>query len=75
MGIENVTDIASSFGIDLNDQVSMLELAGAYGVFGKQGIYFGQNIDDEFLPAAVLRVESADHNVLLDWTLPQAKPV
>ncbi len=75
MGIENVTNIASSFGIDLNKDVSMLKLAGAYGVFGKQGIYFGQNIDDEFLPAAVLRVESADHNVLLDWTLPQAKPV
>ena len=75
MGIENVTNIASSFGIDLNKDVSMLKLAGAYGVFGKQGIYFGQNIDNEFLPSAVLRVESADHNVLLDWTLPQAKPV
>jgi membrane carboxypeptidase/penicillin-binding protein PbpC len=75
MGIENVTGIASSFGINLNEQVSMLKLAGAYGVFGKQGIYFGQNIDDEFLPATVLRVESADHMVLLDWTLPQAKPV
>ncbi|MDO9300216.1 MAG: transglycosylase domain-containing protein [Anaerolineales bacterium] len=75
MGIENVTNIASSFGIDLNADVSMLKLAGAYGVFGKQGIYFGQNIDGEFLPAAVLRVESADHSVLLDWTLPQAKPV
>jgi len=75
MGIENVTNIASSFGIELNGQVSMLKLAGAYGVFGKQGIYFGQNIGDEFLPAAVLRVESADHAVLLDWTLPQAKPV
>jgi membrane peptidoglycan carboxypeptidase len=75
MGIENVTNIASSFGIKLNGQVSMLKLAGAYGVFGKQGIYFGQNIGDEFLPAAVLRVESADHAVLLDWTLPQAKPV
>jgi membrane peptidoglycan carboxypeptidase len=82
MGIENVTNIASSFGIDLNKdlstgsgQVSLLKLAGAYGVFGKQGIYFGQNIDNEFLPSAVLRVESADHNVLLDWALPQAKPV
>ena len=53
----------------------MLKLAGAYGVFGTQGIYFGQNIDDDFLPAAVLRVESADHVCLLDWTLPQAKPV
>lgn len=75
MGIENVTNIASSFGIELNGQVSMLKLAGAYGVFGKQGIYFGQNIGGDFLPAAVLRVESADHAVLLDWTLPQAKPV
>jgi membrane peptidoglycan carboxypeptidase len=75
MGIENVTNIASSFGIKLNGQISMLKLAGAYGVFGKQGIYFGQNIGDEFLPAAVLRVESADHAMLLDWSLPQAKPV
>ena len=75
MGIENVTDIASSFGIVLNSDVNMLKLAGAYGVFGTQGIYFGQNINDEFSPAALLRVESADHASLLDWTLPKAKPV
>ena len=53
----------------------MLKLAGAYGVFGKQGIYFGQNVDDEFLPVTVLRVEGVDHTVLVDWALPQAKPV
>ena len=75
MGIENVTDIESSFGIDINADVNMLKLAGAYGVFGTQGVYFGQNIGDTFSPAAVLRVESADHASLLDWTLPQAKPV
>jgi membrane peptidoglycan carboxypeptidase len=75
MGIENVTSIASSFGIDLNKDVSMLKLAGAYGVFAKQGVYFGQTIGDEFLPAAVLRVEGVDHSVLLDWSLPQAEPV
>ena len=40
MGIENVTNIASSFGIDLNEQVSMLKLAGAYGVFGNAGCLF-----------------------------------
>ena len=28
-----------------------------------------------FCLSTVLRVESADHAVLLDWTLPQAKPV
>ncbi len=77
MGIENVAGIASSFGINMNEQVSMLKLAGAHGVFGKQGIYFGQNIDDEFLPVTVLRVEGVDasRSMLLDWTLPQAKPV
>ncbi|MBI5822755.1 MAG: transglycosylase domain-containing protein [Chloroflexi bacterium] len=75
MGIENVTKIASSFGIDLNSQVSMLELAGAYGVFGTQGVYFGQNIGDEFLPVSVLRVESVDHSVMLDWSLPQAQTI
>ncbi len=75
MGIENVTSIASSFGIDWTENISMLKLAGAYGVFGKQGIYFGQNVRDEFLPVTVLRVESVDHAVMLDWTLPKAKPV
>ena len=75
MGIENVTKIASSFGIDLNADVSMLELAGAYGVFGTQGVYFGQTINDEFLPVSVLRVESVDRSVLLDWSQPQAQTV
>ncbi len=75
MGIENVTKIASSFGIDLNTDVSMLELAGAYGVFGTQGVYFGQNINDEFLPVSVLRVESVDRSVILDWSQPQAQTI
>jgi membrane carboxypeptidase/penicillin-binding protein len=75
MGIENITNIASSFGIEIGADLSMLELAGAYGVFGTQGIYFGQNVDDEFTPATVLRVEDADHAVMLDWTVPQAKSV
>ncbi|MBE0669619.1 MAG: transglycosylase domain-containing protein [Anaerolineales bacterium] len=75
MGIENVAKIASSFGIELNSDVSMLELAGAYGVFGTQGVYFGQSMDDEFLPVSVLRVESADRSVLLDWSLPKAQTI
>jgi membrane peptidoglycan carboxypeptidase len=75
MGMENVTSIAGSFGIDLDNDVSLLKLAGAYGVFGKQGVYFGQNVGDEFLPVTILRVEGVDHSQMLDWTLPQAKPV
>ncbi|MDP2778675.1 MAG: transglycosylase domain-containing protein, partial [Anaerolineales bacterium] len=75
MGIENVTKIAASFGIDVNADVSMLKLAGAYGVFGSQGVYFGQNVNDEFMPVAALRVESVERAVMLDWSLPQAQTV
>lgn len=75
MGIENVAKIASSFGIDLNSEVSMLKLAGAYGVFGVQGVYFGQNVKDVFTPVTALRVESVDRTVMLDWSLPQAQTV
>ena len=83
MGIENVLDTAQSFGIDLNNDpstrsgqvVSLLELAGAYGVFGTQGVYFGQNVNDEFIPVTVLRVESVENSVMLDWSIPQAQTV
>ena len=75
MGIENITNIASSFGVDINEQVSMLQLAGAYGAFSKQGVYFGQQVGDDFLPVTVLRVEGVDHTLLLDWSLPQAQPI
>ncbi len=74
MGIENVTDIESSFGIN-SQNVSMLQLAGAYGVFAKQGVYFGRSLKDEFMPTAVLRVEDLNRSALLDWNIPQTKPV
>jgi len=75
MGIENVTNIESSFGIASGADVTMLKLAGAYGVFGTQGVYFGQTVGDDFVPVSVLKIETADHASLLDWTLPQTKPV
>jgi membrane carboxypeptidase/penicillin-binding protein PbpC len=75
MGSENVAKIASSFGLNLDDQVAMLDLASAYGVFGAQGVRFGQYIDDEFTPATILRVEGADRDVMLDWSLPEAQTV
>jgi membrane peptidoglycan carboxypeptidase len=82
MGIENVIDIANSFGIDLNDpstgsgqEISLLKLAGAYGVFGTQGVYFGQSVNDEFMPVSLLRVESVDKSVMLDWTISKSQTV
>jgi membrane peptidoglycan carboxypeptidase len=75
MGLVNVTNIASSFGIDLDQNVSLLKLVGAYGVFATQGVYFGQNVSEKFTPVSVLKVETVDRAVLLDWGTPQTKSV
>ncbi|MCC6498782.1 MAG: penicillin-binding protein [Anaerolineales bacterium] len=75
MGVENVDNIASSFGVQRNADLSLLNAAGAYGVFAEQGVYFGQNVGDAFEPVTILRVEGNDDSVWLDWMTPQAKPV
>ncbi|MBK9924329.1 MAG: penicillin-binding protein [Anaerolineales bacterium] len=75
MGIENVTKIESSFGVSNDAQLSLLNAAGAYGVFAQNGVYFGQNVNDAFTPVTILRVEGGDGSVWLDWSTPQAKPV
>ena len=75
MGADNVSRIAESFGVSRDAQLSLLNAAGAYGVFAQQGVYYGQEFDKKFEPVSVLRVEGNDGSVWLDWTTPQAKPV
>ncbi len=75
MGAESVNKIASSFGTSRDGELSLLDAAGAFGVFAREGVYFGQKFDDEFEPVTVLRVEGNDGSVWLDWSTPQAKPV
>ena len=75
MGIENVTKIASSFGLDINNESTMLDFASAYGVFGVQGVKFGQYINGDFSASTILRVEDVERGVLLDWSLPEAQTV
>jgi membrane peptidoglycan carboxypeptidase len=77
MGVENVDKITESFGVSRNEDVSLslIDAAGAYGVFAQEGVYFGQEVNDTFGPVTVLRVEGNDGSVWLDWTTPQAKPV
>jgi len=76
MGVENVNKIASSFGVSPDEDLSLLNAAGAYGVFAQQGVYFGQEVvNGAFEPVTLLRVEGNDGSLWLDWTTPQAKPV
>jgi membrane peptidoglycan carboxypeptidase len=75
MGAENVTKIAGSFGVSRGEDLSLMRAAGAYGVFAQNGVYFGQNLNEAFMPVTILRVEGNDGSVWLDWSAPQAKPV
>lgn len=75
MGARNVTKIAGSFGVSPDEQLTLLRAAGAYGVFAQNGVYFGQSLNEVFMPVTVLRVEGGDGSVWLDWSTPQAKPV
>ena len=75
MGVENVDKITASFGLSRGSELSLLDAAGAFGVFAQQGVYFGQEFGDNFRPFSVLRVEGHDGSLWLDWSTPQAKPV
>lgn len=75
MGVENVEEISSSFGVNRDSDLSLLDAAGAFGVFAQEGVYFGQEFGDTFKPVSVLRVEGNDGSLWLDWSTPQAKPV
>jgi membrane peptidoglycan carboxypeptidase len=75
MGTENVDRIAASFGISRQEELSLLSAVGAYGVFAQQGVYFGQELNEEFQPVTLLKVEGNDGSLWLDWGTPQAKPV
>jgi membrane peptidoglycan carboxypeptidase len=75
MGMDNVDRIAASFGVSRQEELSLLNAVGAYGVFAQQGVYFGQEVNDEFQPVTILKVEGNDGSIWLDWGTPQAKPV
>ncbi len=76
MGVENVERITSSFGVARDEDLSLMDAAGAFGAFARQGVYFGQEAaGGDFMPVTMLRVEGMDGSLWLDWTTPQAKPV
>ena len=77
MGVENVDKISASFGLsrEAGAELSLLDAAGAFGVFAQQGVYFGQEFGEGFQPVSVLRVEGNEGTLWLDWSTPQAKPV
>jgi membrane peptidoglycan carboxypeptidase len=76
MGTDNVNKIAASFGVTRDQDASLMNIAGAFGIFAQEGVAFGQKTAEDTLePSTILKVEGADGSVWLDWSTPQAKPV
>jgi len=84
MGLENVIQTTNSFGLGLEPDtvplidtvpLSLLQLSGAYGTLATGGVHYGEATENGLAPVTVLRVETADHAVWLDASMPAVQPV
>ncbi|MBV6397270.1 MAG: Monofunctional biosynthetic peptidoglycan transglycosylase [Anaerolineales bacterium] len=84
MGAQNAVNTARSFGLDLDPGAafasdsppqSILDLASAYGTFAAFGLRNGQRLHDSIQASAILRVESVDGSIWLDWSSPESQSV
>lgn len=84
MGAENATRTARSFGLDLapgaafvtdSPPQTLLDLSAAYAVFAALGLRNGQSFAEEIHPSIILRVETVEGAVWLDWSQPKSQAV
>jgi membrane peptidoglycan carboxypeptidase len=84
MGAANATQTARSFGLDLEPGAAfvsdsppqpLLDLAAAYATFAASGLRNGQRFADTIQPSSVLRVETTDGALWLDWSQPESQSV
>jgi membrane peptidoglycan carboxypeptidase len=84
MGAENAVRTARSFNLDLEPGAAflsdsppqtLLDLAAAYATFAALGLRNGQPFADTLQPSSVLRVETVDGALWLDWSQPESQSV
>ena len=84
MGAGNAAQTARSFGLDLEPGATFVsasppqtltDLAAAYAVFAALGLRNGQSFADTIQPSTVLRVETVDGAIWLDWSQPESQSV
>lgn len=84
MGADNAVRTARSFGLDLapgaafvsdSPPQTLLDLSAAYATFSALGLRNGQRFADTIQPASVLRVETVDGAIWLDWSQPESQSV
>ena len=54
---------------------TLTDLAAAYAIFAASGLRNGQFFADAILPSSVLRVETTDGAIWLDWSQPESQSV
>ena len=90
MGRENVVQTTNSFGLSLESgtspqkttdpltypmPMSLLQISSAYGTLATGGVRYGDATEEGLEPVTVLRVETGDHSIWLDESVPAAQPV
>jgi membrane peptidoglycan carboxypeptidase len=90
MGADNATRTARSFGLDVSFYSDLetgaafvtdsppqilLDLSAAYATFSSLGLRNGQSFADTIQPSSVLRVETVDGAIWLDWSQPKSQSV
>lgn len=84
MGADNAVRTARSFNLDLEPGAAfvsasppqtLLELSAAYATFSSLGLRNGQRFADTIQPSSVLRLETVDGAVWLDWSQPESQSV
>jgi len=85
------TSSAPESGSDLFRPASLVEISHAFSAFANHGALAGRTLDQSTAPTAadqppaetlpplhptlVLRVEEQNGNILLDWSIPQSRPI
>ncbi|MBI5932817.1 MAG: transglycosylase domain-containing protein [Chloroflexi bacterium] len=90
MGADNATRTARSFGLDISlpsdlepgaafvsasPPQTLLDLSAAYATFSSLGLRNGQSFADTIQPSSVLRLETVDGAIWLDWSQPESQSV
>ncbi len=84
MGAGNAAGTARSFGLDLEPGAAFVsesppqtltDLAAAYATFAALGLRNGQQFGESIQPSSVLRVETTDGALWLDWSQPESQSV
>jgi membrane peptidoglycan carboxypeptidase len=82
VGNESISRTIRQFGLQSEDEISLIEAVQAYGILANQGIHSGQILQNQgtgnssdLQSTTILRVEDLQGKTWLDWSSPNNQPV